>query len=1038
MKGKLLCLISALSLTMMVHAASVDADVVRTVVENWIEAKGPMTRDAKFDVDDIESIIQYPRQELNDSMFVVQFKDNGGFIVTSDRTDKTPILTYSATGTFEATTNSPLYSFLTSRAVNPRYPAEEKKPLLGASKPDNTDKGWDGLLQEKSVVTRAITFMTTLLGAGSEETEDTGAVVEPLTKTKWSQTTAQYVNYYNTMTPNYSPAGCVCVAMAQLMRYHEYPKRYPTLGYTLKNGRYVTDPDSNCPLYFTGIYQIDGVDNNWAVGVNPSSEEDHPMTDDETISGHKVYYPGWTYVDVLTGDTKPAEWDRYKSLIHWEKMLYAPGDPINDKNSIEFRESMYYTGKLMMHLGLSLFNVYRGGTASACGIIKRRLNDTFGYACAHHKCGYGNKPLTFKEKKNAICASLDAGLPCVLGISSHAVVTDGYGYDSAGRIYIHLSMGWGGSGDAWYLIDDAEYGYVSESTASNEEREWPTDTASEEYTPIFNVIYNIYPEGDRGCTIVSGRAFRNEAPLTNTVVEALDLTNGKKWTANTNIKGIYTLKLLPGAHYTITVKDNDTSETLSKDLFVMSCISSTKNDNFFIRNDGYVGNVHGFDFAFGTDSNYSVTNTTRLTHRWSFNEDYKDEITGNIPTKVGSNISLTSGHLELTGSAHGSGHLDLGTGLVNKSRGTIEIWGRNNTVRNWSRIFDLAESTTNYIMASWTYGTNTSRDRIEIRRLTTDSEGNEVTEAIDYDDMLGPHSIGDWFYFVITFEDRLGNTFIRFQKYNVATAALMSEVIADLPYSAAIDKFKFLLGGSIYSSDRDATASYDEVRIWDGVLSDRDIISHLNSGPDLVNTTDDGSYDLINDTIPETRDVFEYELRVKQYGTNRVAMINNNWPTLPLNQYDYETYKVSPWQELIKTPIAEKSQLRFDAWIRIPTSRSGVWRFHQKHDDYFSLVIDGKAIIQNNSYTTDTWTSRNMYPGWHKLEIVCGDTYGGYGPGLRFMSSVYDDVQTSAGASLGVVIPALANEQDAERILEFSKFNPDMSLENCGIIIRVL
>ena len=115
-----------------------------------------------------------------------------------------------------------------------------------------------------------------------------------------------------------------------------------------------------------------------------------------------------------------------------------------------------------------------------------------------------------------------------------------------------------------------------------------------------------------------------------------------------------------------------------------------------------------------------------------------------------------------------------------------------------------------------------------------------------------------------------------------------------------------------------------------------------------------------------------------------------------------------------------------------------VWRFHQKHDDYFSLVIDGKAIIQNNSYTADTWTSRNMYPGWHKLEIVCGDTYGGYGPGLRFMSSVYDDVQTSAGASLGVVIPALANEPDAERILEFSKFNPYMSSDNSGVIIRVL
>jgi hypothetical protein len=52
-------------------------------------------------------------------------------------------------------------------------------------------------------------------------------------------------------------------------------------------------------------------------------------------------------------------------------------------------------------------------------------------------------------------SNLDAGLPVLLGITGteggHAAVADGYGY-SAATLYHHLNMGWGGSDNAWYAL----------------------------------------------------------------------------------------------------------------------------------------------------------------------------------------------------------------------------------------------------------------------------------------------------------------------------------------------------------------------------------------------------------------------------------------------------------------------------------------------------------------------------------------------------------------------------------------------------------
>ena len=47
--------------------------------------------------------------------------------------------------------------------------------------------------------------------------------VATLVESRWSQSTAAGYNCYNYYTPNNYVCGCVATAMAQLMRYYQYP-----------------------------------------------------------------------------------------------------------------------------------------------------------------------------------------------------------------------------------------------------------------------------------------------------------------------------------------------------------------------------------------------------------------------------------------------------------------------------------------------------------------------------------------------------------------------------------------------------------------------------------------------------------------------------------------------------------------------------------------------------------------------------------------------------------------------------------------------
>ena len=226
-----------------------------------------------------------------------------------------------------------------------------------------------------------------------------------------------------------------------------------------------------------------------------------------------------------------------------------------------------------------------------------------------------------------------------------------------------------------------------------------------------------------------------------------------------------------------------------------------------------------------------------LTHRWSFNGNWSDSVGGADAVKRGSYVSLYGNrvHMGYGSCSHGSGYVDLGTNMLDTTAATIEIWARHDGVQNWSRIFDYGADNTHYFYAGWTYGTNLARERVEFYN----SANADKTCA---DDSLGKYEIGVDYHVAVTFKNNGdGTTDIRWQKRDAKTGSLLGT--GTMTAANGIHTFVnpvLYLGHSQYTSDKDALAAYDEVRLWRGVLTEAQLEASAAAGPDATITENAG------------------------------------------------------------------------------------------------------------------------------------------------------------------------------------------------------
>ena len=360
--------------------------------------------------------------------------------------------------------------------------------------------------------------------------------VAPLLQTKWSQSdsagasgTSDKLICYNYYTPNNSACGCTATAAAQIMLHHRHP----------------------------------------AAAVTPET------------------YPCYVF-DTAVGDYVEESLRMMGGVYAWDLMSL---DPMADKECPAIRRQAI--GRLTYDIAVACQTAFfdSTGSSSASALLLKRLVDRFQYANAigvsfgADLYAAGEFNYTPERFKAAVIPNLDAGLPVMLSVSSaksggHVVACDGYGYADDGQFYIHVNMGWSGSGDGWYMPPN----FI------------PANDDRIVFDTIDAVYYNIYPTQTAGASIVSGRVLDWYGRPAKDVTVTASSASAEIAKVTTNDKGVYALIVPAGTYEIRAVRQGQWG---AAEVAVESCVSTAYPDVGGVMPNPMpqIGNVFDFNLT---------------------------------------------------------------------------------------------------------------------------------------------------------------------------------------------------------------------------------------------------------------------------------------------------------------------------------------------------------------------------------------------------------------------------------------------------------
>ena len=261
--------------------------------------------------------------------------------------------------------------------------------------------------------------------------------------------------------------------------------------------------------------------------------------------------------------TAMAQYMRFQEYAvgpyNWNNMVLIPDCSITTPE----RQAI---GELCYDAGVSVnMNYGSGGSSTDTLKTKDALTSTFGYSNAIK--GWNSGSNIGGSLIAMVNPNLDYGNPVILGITGtsggHAIVTDGYGYNSS-TLYHHLNMGWSGSDDAWYNLPDID--------------------SSPSFNSVYKCVYNIFINGTG--EIISGRVVDTSGNPINGAMVTATRSGGGTYNTTTNSNGIYAFGKIPAnSSYTVSVSKDGLSFTI-------------QNANTGLSSDysSASGNTHGVNF----------------------------------------------------------------------------------------------------------------------------------------------------------------------------------------------------------------------------------------------------------------------------------------------------------------------------------------------------------------------------------------------------------------------------------------------------------
>ena len=223
-----------------------------------------------------------------------------------------------------------------------------------------------------------------------------------------------------------------------------------------------------------------------------------------------------------------------------------------------------------------------------------------------------------------------------------------------------------------------------------------------------------------------------------------------------------------------------------------------------------------------------------LTHRWSFNgtteaECLADSIGTSTASVTGSHVTFKDGMAHLTGWDKNTGNVNLGTGILGTGSATIEIWAKKTGIKQWSRVFEYGPNSSYFLMLTWTRDNDPNNTSLALY-----SSGKKIDNSYSGT----PYYSETMYHISMTLTVSGSDTIVRWMRRNVRTGAIECEG-TDTASGWTLASFSnpsFRLGFS-NSNDKDANASYDEVRIYSGVVGDAQLSANAVAGPDALLAT---------------------------------------------------------------------------------------------------------------------------------------------------------------------------------------------------------
>jgi hypothetical protein len=375
-----------------VTGSPVDSDGALRAVRGWLKVYAMPFRERLGEVRDVTTFRDNGR---NPQYYVVNLQP-AGFVVAAADELLEPIIAFSSHGSFDPSTNNPLVTLLSRDMPLRLTQARQLKMLAPGSLHEKARKKWQKLRQAAAALADD---SSTVSGV------DAGILdirVLPLVQSRWNQLNVGTNACYNYYTPPYGAGdsrnyycGCVPTAIAQIMRYHQWPTN--------------------------GV----GTDS-FTITVDGNSEI-------RSLRGGDGFGGPYDWTNMPVNPAKAGATDTQRQAIG---TLLAD---VGVSSDAEYTASG--TGVRFSHEP-PLRGVFHFANAIQCL-----------YAWS------GRSQVPMDALLSMVNPNLDAGYPVYLGIaksgasSGHAVVCDGYGYNLA-TLYHHINLGWGGSYDAWYALPD--------------------------------------------------------------------------------------------------------------------------------------------------------------------------------------------------------------------------------------------------------------------------------------------------------------------------------------------------------------------------------------------------------------------------------------------------------------------------------------------------------------------------------------------------------------------------------------------------------